>query len=254
MISAELGADGVLELVVNRPPVNAFTIGLLHDLSALLEGVAERPDVRVVILRAEGRGFCGGGDVKEVEQLPGFEGILGQTSGSQRLSLAILHCAVPVICAVHGYCVGVGVLAAASADILVAARGVRFILSEIDNGATSGAVQALRILPEKRVRAAMMTAEPILAEELHRFGSVYRLVETDEDVVAAGREIAATVAGKNPEAMRKLKRSINHTTKAAEVEALYRAEMSFTYELNIKGIASEGRQAFVEGQRKSYLR
>src|SRR5205823_222916 len=113
---------------------------------------------------------------------------------------------------------------------------------------------ALRILPEKRVRAAMMTAEPILAEELHNFGSLYRLAETDDEVVAAGREIAAKIAGKNPAAMRKLKRSINHTTKAAEVEALYRAEMSFTYELNIEGIASEGRAAFVEGQRKSYLR
>ena len=135
-------------------------------------------------MRADGRGFCGGGDVKEVEGLPGFEGILGQSSGSLRLSLAVLQCAVPVVCGVHAYCVGVGVLVAGAADMLVASRDTRFVLAEIDNGATAGAVQALKLMPEKRVRAAMMTAEPVLAQELHALGTVYRLVETHEAVAA----------------------------------------------------------------------
>lgn len=252
MFSELMGDDGVLELVIERPPVNAFSIGLLNDLAARLETVKDRAGVRAVLLRAEGRGFCGGGDVKEVEALPGFEGILGHASGSLRVSLAMLHCAVPVVAAIHTYCVGIGVLVAGAADVLVAARGTRFVLAEIDNGATAGAVQALKLMPEKRVRAAMMTAEPVLADELHVLGSVYRLVETAEELAAAARAVAARIAAKHPESMRRLKLSLNNTAKAQELTTLFRAEMSYTYELNIMGVASEGRADFIGGARGSY--
>lgn len=252
MFTEHRHADGVLELVIDRPPVNAFSIGLLHDLAARIESVRDEADVKVVLLRADGRGFCGGGDVKEVEGLPGFEGILGQSSGSMRLSLAVLQCAVPVVCCVHAYCVGAGVLVAGSADVLVASRDTRFVLAEIDNGATAGAVQALKLMPEKRVRAAMMTADPVLAQELHALGSIYRLVESHDEVAAEGRVVAAKIAGKSAEAMRRLKISLNNTTKAHELMTYYRAEMSYTYELNIMGDASAGRTAFIEGKRGSY--
>jgi enoyl-CoA hydratase len=252
MFSETLHPNGVLELVIDHPPVNAFGIALLAELAARIEAVAGETEVRAVALRADGRGFCAGGDVKEVESLSGFEGILGQSTGSLRLSLAVLECAVPVVCGVHAYCIGVGVLAAASADILIASRDTRFVLAEIDNGATAGAVQALRLMPEKRVRAAMMTAEPVLAQELHALGGVYELVETDDGVAAQARAVAVRIAAKNPEAVRRLKLSLNNTTKAHELRMLYRAEMSYTYELNILGEASAGRTAFIEGRRKSY--
>ena len=252
MFTEHLTAEGVLELVIERPPVNAFTIGLLHDLAARLEAVRDQDEVRAVILRSEGRGFCGGGDVKEVEALPGFEGILGHASGSLRVSLAVLECAAPVVCAVHAYCVGIGVLVAASADILVASRDTRFVLAEVDNGATAGGVQALRLMPEKRVRAAMMTAEPVLAQELHAMGSLYRLVDSADALADEARAIAARIAGKDPKVMRRLKVSLNNTTKSHELQTLYRAEMSYTYELNIMGAASAGRSAFIKGERASY--
>ncbi len=252
MFNETLHDDGVLEIVIDRPPVNAFTIGLLHDLAACFEGVENRSDVRAIVLRADGRGFCGGGDVKEVEGLEDFEGILGHASGSLRVSLAMLNCRVPVIAGVHAYCVGIGVLVAGAADILVAARDTRFVLAEIDNGATAGGVQALKLMPEKRVRAAMMTAEPVLAQELHALGSVYRLVDSPDDVTATARAVAAQIAAKNPVAVRRLKTSLNNSTKAHELTTLYRAEMSYTYELNIMGIASAGRSAFIDKKRGSY--
>jgi enoyl-CoA hydratase len=244
--------NGVLELVIDRPPVNAFGLGFIAALAERIEGVKDRPDVRAVLLRADGKGFCGGGDVKEVERLAGFEGILGHAAGSLRVSLALLQCAVPVIAGIHGYCVGIGVLVAGAADMIVASRGTRFVLAEIDNGATAGGVQALKLMPEKRVRAAMMTAEPVLAEELHMLGGVYRLVEADGEVAAAAAAVAARVAGKHPEAMRRLKASLNNTTRASELTTLFRAEMSYTYELNIMGVASEGRAAFIDKSRGGY--
>lgn len=72
---------GVAELVVESPPVNAYSIGDLAELTELLRSYERREEVRAVVLRAQGKGFCGGGDVKEVQSLPGFDGILGQARG-----------------------------------------------------------------------------------------------------------------------------------------------------------------------------
>jgi enoyl-CoA hydratase len=253
MFQASNLSGGVAEIEIDNPPVNAFSIGFLHDLAATIERLGADETVHAILIRAKGKGFCGGGDVKEVQALPAFEGILGQAEGSQRAVLAVLRCAVPVIVAVHGYAVGVGVLLAGAADILLAAEGTRFVLAEIDNGATAGGILAAKLMPEKRVRAAMMTAEPVFAEELHRYGSIYRLAP-EADLREVARGIATTVAGKPAKAMRKLKKSLNNSLRTHEVEAAYRAELSYTYELNISGVAAAGREAFLSGERASYLR
>jgi enoyl-CoA hydratase len=125
-------------------------------------------------------------------------------------------------------------------------------MAEIDNGATAGGVQALKLMPEKRVRAAMLTAQPVLAQELFALGSVYRLVDSSEEVAAEAMSVAEVIAAKSPEAVRRMKASLNNSTKAHELVSSYRAEMSYTYELNIMGVASEGRTAFVDGKRASY--
>lgn len=242
----------ILELVVEHPPVNAFTIGDLHDLAAALRGVEGRSAVRAVVLRAEGRGFSAGGDVKEVESLSEFDGILGQASGSEAASLAVAECAAPVVAAVHGYCIGVGALLAGTADVLLAAAGTRFVLAEIDNGATAGVVQLLGLLPPKRLRAVMLTAEPVDVAELVAHGSVYRLVDPP-DLVGAAFDVAEVIASKSPEVVRRLKRALNSTTGMDDLRTRYRQELSYTYELNLLGEAQRRRGDFLQGDRAGYL-
>ena len=238
---------GVLELVIDQPPVNALTISDLHDLAARLRAVSGRPDVHVVLLRGEGRGFCGGGDVKEVQRLPAPQGILGQASGSQAASLAVAECAVPVVTAIHGYCIGVGCLVAGTADVIVAADDTRFVLAEVDFGATAGAVQALGLLPPKRMRAAMLTGEPVDASELFHHGSVFRLVPQYR-LACAALKVAETIAAKPPQVMRRLKESLNITTGLETLRSRYRAELSYTYELNMLGEAARQRDEFLRHQ------
>jgi enoyl-CoA hydratase len=252
MLRVQRLPDGIIDFVIDHPPVNAFSLGLMHQLAEALETMTADPAARVVVIRADGRGFCAGGDVKEVEALAGFGGILGQAQTSLRLILAVLNCAVPVIVALHGHCVGVGVLLAGAADIVIAAEGTQLVLAEIDNGATAGGVLALRLMPEKRVRAAMMTAAPIRAEELHGYGTIFEIVGRS-DLAAAALTLAGTLAAKGAEPMRRLKRSLYNSTRSAGVESAYRAELSYTYELNMIGAASEGRRAFLSGTRESYL-
>jgi len=248
-LTKSLDEDGVLHVVIDRPPVNAYSIGLLIELADVLSSVPD--EARVVVLRAEGRGFCGGGDVKEVQQLPGYEGILGQGQRGLAACVAVERCPVPVIAAVHGYCIGIGVLIVGVCDIVVAAEGTTFVLAEADNGAASGIVQALGLLPEKRMRAAMFTCEPFTAEELHAYGSVYRIADADA-LVDAATSIARTIAAKAPRVVRALKQSMNHSSDRDLIRK-YRTEMSYTYELNLTGDAYAARDTFVTGDRPGYL-
>lgn len=250
MISETIHDNGVAELVVDNPPVNAFNLADIESLITHIRGYAIDQQVRVVVLRATGKGFCGGGDVKEVQDLPGFEGILGQTRGSLELTLSIAECPVPVIGAIHGYCIGLGVLVAGVCDILLSSPDTPFVLAEADNGATSGIVQAIGLMPEKRLRAAMFTCEPVDSSELLTHGSVLRLVPPD-DLPAAAHEVASTIAGKRTNVIRGLKVAMAGSI-GRDIRAAYRQELSYTYELNISGDARAARGDFVDGRRSGY--
>lgn len=250
-IRQELGPDGVLEVVIDAPPVNAVGIADLADLAATVAEVSVRPEVHVVFLRGEGNGFLGGGDVKEVQRLTGFEGILGQSTGSARLTENLHLCAVPVIAAVHRYCVGLGVLVAGSCDVVVADADCRFVLAEVDNGAAGGAVQALGLMPDKRLRQAMFTCEPVTGRELAGYGTVVA-VDGEADVLVEARRIAAVVAAKSPPVVRATKQAINGTVRR-DIALLYRQETALTLELNMRGAAHAARETFVSGERRGYL-
>lgn len=244
--------NGVAEVVIDSPPVNALSIGDLARIAELLNGYANRDDVVAVVLHSRGKGFCGGGDVKEVQALSGFAGILGQARGSQDASLAIAECAVPVIGCVHGYCIGVGVLLAGTCDVLIGSQATRFVLAEADNGATAGGVQALGLLPERRLRSAMFTCEPFDIAELHRYGSVYHVEPTPEAALERAMAVAATIAAKAPRVIRGLKAALNNTA-GRDLRRLYRQELSYTFELNMLGDAARARQGFLDGTRAGYL-
>lgn len=250
-IHQRLSGSGVLEIVLDVPPVNAIDIGSLNELVEIVAGIDQRDEVRAVVLRGDGRGFVGGGDVKEVQRLPGHEGILGQAHGSCAASVALHECAVPVIAAVHNYCIGLGVLLAGSCDIVLASAGTVFVLSEVDNGATGGAIQAIGLMPDKRLRAAMFTCDPVPAEELHGYGSILQVVPEDE-LVPAALAVAEQIAAKPPRVIRAAKKAINGSVGRA-IHDRYRQELSYTYELNLTDDAHDARETFVSGERKGYL-
>lgn len=248
-LTTTLAETGRYDIVIEQPPVNAFSIGLLRDLTQAIHSLPDQ--ARVVVLRSNGRGFCGGGDVKEVQGLPGFEGILGHGRYSLEVGVAIEECPVPVIVAVHRYCIGIGVLVVGVCDIIVAAEGTEFVLAEADNGAASGVIQALGLLPEKRMRSAMFTCEPFTAEEMHRYGSVHSITSAD-DLVNSAHRLAETIGAKRSLVVRALKQSMNRSV-SRDLVTKYRAELSYTYELNMTGDARAARATFTDGTRGGYV-
>jgi enoyl-CoA hydratase len=239
-VRGTLSDDGRYEIVIDAPPVNAFSIVLLREITGLLGDLPD--EARVVVLRAEHSGFSAGGDIKEMERLTGFDGIIGQIRDGLACCVAIEQCPVPVIAAVHGYCYGIGVLVVGVCDIVIAAEGTKFILNEIDNGAASGAIQALGLLPEKRMRTALFTGATVPAEEMHAYGSIHSIASLDGllDEVSA---LATTIVAKVPAVVRAMKGAINRSTER-DLIGKYRAEASYTYELHMSGAAAEARGAW----------
>src|SRR5579883_1668752 len=92
--------NGIAEIVMANPPVNALDVKGWHDLAKLVRSLGADPEVRVVILAAEGKGFNAGVDIKEMQRTPGFEALLGANRGCAAAFAAVYECEVPVIAAV----------------------------------------------------------------------------------------------------------------------------------------------------------
>src|SRR6185436_812296 len=100
---------------------------------------------RVVVLAAEGRGFCAGVDIKEMQRTEGHTALLDANRGCFAAFAAVYDCPVPVVAAVHGFCLGGGVGLVGNADLIVAADDATFGLPEVDRGALGAATHLARL-------------------------------------------------------------------------------------------------------------
>ena len=248
-INYDIDNNGVLEVVMDNPPVNALGIADTDQLATIFESVAKNLDVKVAILTAVGKGFCAGVDIKEIENLPSNEGILRINKSCFDAFASVYECAVPVIVAVNDFCLGSGVGLAGAADIVIAAEGAQFGLPEVDNGALGALTHLTRLVPQQRARQMLYTCETAGAEELKGYGSVYEVV-SPERLLTFAREIAMKIVSKPSKTIRAAKESANGI-ELVNIRNSYRFEQGFTYELNLAGEGEKARQAFIDGNRNA---
>ena len=235
-------ADGIAEVVLDHPPVNAFDSAGWFELAETFQRLGREPSINVVLLSAAGRGFCAGVDIKELAKDSSL--ITAVNKGCYETFAAIHDCAVPVVAAVHGFCLGGGIGMVGSADIILASDDATFGLPEIDRGALGAASHLLRMFPMQKVRKMLLTGEPISAAEAYRLGALESVVPRDE-LLPAARKIAESIASKSPKAVRLAKESLNGI-EVMDVKKSYRYEQGFTLELYTSPDSQESRDAFVE--------
>ncbi|MCB0973796.1 MAG: enoyl-CoA hydratase family protein [Actinobacteria bacterium] len=237
-------SDHIAEVTVDNPPVNALPVAGWFELADRILSAGRDADVHVVVLRAEGRGFNAGVDIKEMQATDGFEALIGANRGCFAAFAAVYDCEVPVIAAVNGYCLGGGIGLVGNADIIIAADDATFGLPEVDRGALGAATHLARMVPQHKMREMVYTAQPISALEMERYGSVHSVVPVT-DLRAAARRVAADIAAKPPTVIRAAKASLNGID-PVDVKRSYRYEQGFTFELNLSGVSDQARDAFVE--------
>src|SRR3954468_16981953 len=184
-VTSTLRDDGIRVVTMAHPPVNALTVQGWFDVAAAMDEAAADLDTRVVVLRAEGRGFNAGVDIKEMQNTSGFDALIGANKGCFAAFKAVYECAVPVIAAVHGFCLGGGVGLVGNADCIVASDDAYFGVPEVKQGALGAATHLARLVPPHMMRTLYFTARTITATDLLQFGSVLEVVPRDRLDAAA---------------------------------------------------------------------
>lgn len=241
-ISSTLRDDGIRVVTMDFPPVNALPVAGWFDLAAALDAAGRDLATRVVVLRAEGRGFNAGVDIKEMQNTSGFDALIGANRGCYAAFKSVYECAVPVVAAVHGFCLGGGVGLVGNADTIVASDDAFFGVPEVDRGALGAATHLARMVPPHLMRTLYFTGRNITAQQLLHHGSVLEVVPRDR-LDEAALKVAGEIAAKDTRVIRAAKEAINGID-PVDVNRSYRFEQGFTMELNLAGVSDEHRDEF----------
>ncbi len=226
---------GIATVTLDRPDkLNALTFEAYADLRDLLAQLPHRGDVRVLIVRGAGRGFCSGGDVHEIIGATlrmGHDELLAFTRMSGEVIRSMRECPVPIVAAVHGMAAGAGAVIALAADFRVATPAARFafLFTKVGlSGADMGAAYLLpRLVGLGRATTLLMLGDTIEAAEAERIGLISELVadgELDEAVARLARRLATGPAQAYAQTKALLTREQDMSLAAAiELEAMTQA-------------------------------
>jgi enoyl-CoA hydratase len=206
-VDLEKRRNGVAVVTINRPrALNALDVPAKERLGAIWQEIADDAAVRVAILTGAGeRAFCAGSDIKEINRT-------GRMVTTDILLRAIPGVGVPmikpVIAALHGYCIGMGMTLALHCDLRLAARNAVLGYPEVKHGMIS-AVSAMhlpQVMPTARAMEMLLMARNIAADEAERWGLVNAVVDDVNGLLAEAEKWAATIAGYSPAAVQATKR------------------------------------------------
>ena len=236
------------EVIIDNPPVNALGSEAWFAFAKAVTELGARNDIHCLVVRAEGKGFQAGVDIKELAE-DGTK-IVDVNRGCYDTFAAIYDCPIPVISAVHGYCLGGGIGISGASDIVIASEDATFSLPEIDRGALGAATHLMRLFGMQKTRRMLYTGEAIDAQEALRLGGIESVVPRDQ-LRDEAMALATMIAGKSPKALRLAKWSLNGI-ETLDVKKSYRFEQGFTLELYTSPDSQEARDAFVEKRDASF--
>jgi 2-(1,2-epoxy-1,2-dihydrophenyl)acetyl-CoA isomerase len=234
--------DMVAYITLNRPDrLNSFDMKLGHELYDVLQDVAQNKDVRAVVIKGTGKGFCGGGDVKEMYAAKDKSRFLHDlTRAIHRCVIEMRTMEKPVIAAVNGAAFGAGLSLALACDIIIAVKDAKMSTAFIGIGLAPGCGTQFftRLVGYQRACEYILTSKMFTAEEAHHLGIVNKVVEP-EKLDAAVEEVVSAFRSLPPIAVGKAKMLINKSLENTMITHL---------ELESKTAAwSAGTQDFTEG-------
>jgi 2-(1,2-epoxy-1,2-dihydrophenyl)acetyl-CoA isomerase len=225
-------ADGIGTITLNRPEkLNAYTTEMGDEVTATFRAWRDDPAVRAVILTGAGRGFCAGVDLEHLKAHQAGANAskgprLGEEDFLKKLPLELAEYPKPVVAAVNGAAIGVGVTMILPCDIRIAAENAKLGLAFVKLGILPG-LGSTHLLPRIVGRAKalelVMSARTISAAEAAACGLVNKIVPA-EKLLAEARELAALMAANPPDAVAAAKAAINYGHAHSMEEAMRNEE------------------------------
>jgi methylglutaconyl-CoA hydratase len=217
----------VVHVYLDRPAVrNAFNDSVIAELQDTFAGLGADASLRAVVLGGHGKAFCAGADLGWMRAMAGYDWEQNRTDAGRLAEMlwTLWNCPLPVVGRIHGDCYAGGVGLAAVCDVLVAAEGVQFCLSEARLGLLPATIgpYVVRALGEQAARRYFLTAERFDAATAQRLGFVHEVC-APEALDAKVEEIVAALVANGPQAVRACKRLIKDVT-GRPLDAELRAE------------------------------
>ena len=248
-----VGSDGVALVTFSRPPVNAVSLSVYEDIGRLVQRIEGDAEIRVAVLTApdEARAWCGGADLNDFvgmnseKRKERYRFINEQMPGFYRLDR-------PVIAAINGAAIGIGMLLAGLCDMRIAAENAQFACPEIDYGLVGGGAGLFGTLkmPEAKVRELLFTGRKFTARELEPTG-FFNYVVPRSEVVPRSLELARLIAQKSLPSIRARKVASVAIEGRTWMEAYLDAQ-ALSADLVAGADSGEGVRAFLERRRPQF--
>lgn len=217
----------VAQVWLNRPEVrNAFNDGVIGELTEAFDALGADPVLRVIVLGGHGKAFCAGADLGWMQTMSGYDWDQNRADAARLAQMlwTVWSCPLPVVGRIQGDCYAGGMGLAAACDVLVAAEGVQFCLSEARLGLLPATIgpYVVRALGEQASRRYFVTAERFGAAEARRLGFVHEVVEA-EALDAKVDEIVDLLVANGPAAVKACKQLVKDVA-GRPIDAVLRDE------------------------------
>lgn len=217
-------SDGIATITLNRPEkLNAYIPPMGDEVRHAILALRDDAKVRAVILTGAGRGFCAGVDLDFLKANPPSAG--GKFAGDEfirNLPRELTEFPKPVIAAVNGHAIGVGITMILPCDLRIAVAGAKLAVPFTKLGMLPGLGSSAllpRIVGLGRAMDLVLTARTILAEEAFAMGLVNRVVPP-ERLLAEARELATAIAANVPESLAFAKLALHQGSQLSVAEAI----------------------------------
>lgn len=229
--------DSIATITLNRPDkLNAYIVAMGEEVVNVFEQLREDNNVRVIILTGAGRGFCAGVDLDHLkEQFAGGHSDgpkLGEERFVRELPMTLVNYPKPVIVAINGHAIGVGITVALGCDIRIAADNAKIGLTFAKMGILPGLGSTYllpRLVGPAKARELVLTGKIIMAAEAADIGLVNKVVPGDQ-LMDEARAMAREMADCNPKVLAMAKK-LMHAAEAGSLETAMKAEQTGSAEL-----------------------
>lgn len=235
--------EGMFQIILNRPPINAFNVEMVEEINSALAGLMYRKDMKVVVFLASGKNFCGGFSAEDFSEDRAYQ--LIESFGRMFQQLSMLN--VPVLSVVQGMALGAGFELVIFSDLALAAESSKFGFPDIRIGLFPALASILlqRYMPPKRAAELILAGDVITAKDAERFGLINIAVPDDKLQEQAGLMVGKLLQFSGP-VLQCAKRAMTESQSKGLEDAMRSVQETFLSELLTLDDSKEGIRAFIE--------
>jgi methylglutaconyl-CoA hydratase len=256
-VLAEQKQPGVLWLTLNRPDKhNAFNEDFISELIGHLDSAESNPDIRVLVLAAEGPSFSAGADLNWMQSMKdaSYEENIYDALKLATLLYRLNHCSIPTICRVQGAAFGGAVGLVSCCDMAVALKSATFALSEVKMGLIPAAISpyVVRAMGERNARRFFQTAETFSASRAYSMRLLHEVVQSTSELDAQVHGWANSLLANGPVAMQEAKKLIADVVARPLKEDMVRTTSEWIAKVRVSQEGQEGLQAFLQKRKPNW--